>query len=149
MRNYRQREIYILSYIFQKPESDFKVEGWLSQQEEFHTTGLEGINTSLQFVKEWTLDHVQADSKYVKMTNRFAVSESGAVRISCEESPSLSVMYPDTHRPLVILSNHKTFMKISGKEYLAVAGDEDGCLYLEHPEKSLTQSCPRIKWINT
>ena len=86
-------------------------------------------------MKEWTLDHVQADSKYVKMTNRFAVSESGAIGISCEESPSLSVMYPDTHRPLVILSNHKacqsaTFMKISGKEYLAVAGDEDGCLYL-------------------
>ena len=92
------------------------------------------IRPELQLVKQWTLDHVLADSKIVKGSNRFTISESGAVGISCEESPSLSVMYPDTDKPPVILSNHKTyrsatFMKISGKEYLA-ATDEDGCLYL-------------------
>ena len=88
----------------------------------------------MQLVKQWILDHVLADSKIVKGSNRFTISESGAVGISCEESPSLSVMYPDTDKPPLILSNHKTygsatFMKISGKEYLA-ATDEDGCLYL-------------------
>ena len=124
-----------LSFMFQLQEGGFKVESWLSQQEESDTTGLEGINKSLQLVKQWTLDHVQPDTEYVHATNRFAISESGAIGISCEESPSLSVMYPETDKPLDILSNDKTyrsatFIKISKKEYLAVASDKDGCLYL-------------------
>ena len=126
----------LLSFcVFQLLEGDFKVEGWLSQQEESDTTGLGGITKSLQLVKQWTLDHVPAKPKIVNASNRFTISESGTVGISCEEHPSLSVMYPDTDRPPVILSNNKvyrsaTFIRIRGKEYLAAASDEDGCLYL-------------------
>ena len=92
------------------------------------------VTDSLQYVKQWTLNHIQADLERVKVTNRFSKSESGVIGISCEESPSLSVMYKDTER-LVILSNDKTyrsatFIKINGTEYLAAASDEDGCLYL-------------------
>ena len=121
--------------MFQLLEGDFKVEGWLSQQEESDTIGLGGKYKSLQFIKKYTLDHVRADDKIVNATNSFAISESGAIGISCVEGPSLSVMYIDTDRPPVILSNDMTyrsttFIKISRKEYLAAADDDDGCLYL-------------------
>ena len=108
---------------------------WLSQQEESDTTGIGGITKLLEPVQKLTLDHVQTDPKYIKASNRFAVSESGAIGISCDETPSLSVMYPDTDKPPVILSNDMiylsaTFVKFRGKEHLAAACLEDGCLHL-------------------
>ena len=89
----------------------------------------------MQLVKTWTLDHVNADPEVVLAGNRFTIPESGAIGISCQERPSLSVMYLGTNQAPVILSDHTnyrsaTFLKISGKEYLAAACDEDGCLYL-------------------
>ena len=71
----------------------------------------------------------------VNVTNRFTVSESGAIGTSCSESPSLSVMYPDTDKAPVILSKNMkyssaTFVKFRGKEHLAAACLDDGCLHL-------------------
>ena len=130
------KEIHVIYYVyvFQLLEGGFKVESWLSQQEEIDTIELGPIDTSLQLVKEWKLDHIKPDPEYAKTANRFAISESGAIGISCDESPSLSVMYPDTDKRPFVLSKEKTyrsatFTKISGKEYLAAAGYEDGCLY--------------------
>ena len=98
-----------------------------------------------KLVKTWKLDHVQTreDDKFHN-GNRFSVSESGAVGISCFESPSLSVMYPDTDIPPVVLSNRvqyfsATFVKVSGKEYLAVSCREDGCLYLWDIESKISK----------
>ena len=107
----------------------------MAKQTESGTLSLDGRDQSLQLVKTWTVDHVQADPKRLKATNRFTVSESGAIGISCEESPSLSVMYPDSDKPPVLLSDvieyrSAIFLKVTGKEYLAVACIDDGCLYL-------------------
>ena len=111
------------------------MEGWLTKQQESETTNLGGKVQCLQLVRAWTLDHVQADPEFVHRGNSFTVSESGAIGISCEESPSLSVMYPDREKVPFVPSDNKvydlaTFVKVSGKEYLAVASGEDGCLYL-------------------
>ena len=120
---------------FQLLESELKVEGWLAEQLEYGTINPAGEDKSLQLVKTWTLDHVQPDTKYVKAENRFTVSESEAIGISCDESPSLSVIYPDTDKRPVVLSDKKvyrsaTFLKVSRKDYLAAACIDDGCFYL-------------------
>ena len=90
---------------------------------------------SLQLIKKWTLDHIQADPENVNVSNGFTVSESGTIGISCNENPPLSVMYSDTDESPIILSKDKiyrsaTFVKIKGKEYLVAASDENRCLYL-------------------
>ena len=91
---------------------------------------------SLKLVETLRLDHVQTrEDNKVGCGNRFTISESGVVGISCGESPSLSIVYPGTDKPPTVLSNDTiyrsaTFMKIRGEEYLAAACDEDGCLYL-------------------
>ena len=122
-------------FIFQLLESERKVEGWLAKQQESDIVDPEGKYPAIQPVKAWTLDHIRADPKYVHRANNFTVSGSGAVGISCEESPSLSVMYPGTDKAPVILSNYKvhdlaTFVDVGGKEYLAAACSDDGCLHL-------------------
>ena len=116
-------------------ESELKVEGWLAEQLGSGIIYPECEDKSLQLVTTWTLDHIQPDTKYVKAENRITVSESGAIGISCDETPSLSVIYPDTDKPPVVLSDKKvyrsaTFLNVSGKEYLAAACIDDGCLYL-------------------
>ena len=83
----------------------------------------------------WRLDYVKPDSGKGTTSNQFTVSESGALGISCDESPSLSVMYPDTDKAPVILSKYTiyrsaTFVKCRRKEYLAAACLDDGCLHL-------------------
>ena len=95
--------------------------------------------------------HMREDNK-LYASNRFSISESGMIGVSCDEKPSLSVMYPGTDKPPIILSDDKiyrsaTFLKTRGKEYLATACDEDGRRYLwdtslKRPRKSLTRSCP-------
>ena len=125
-------------------ESELKVEGWLAEQLEYGTINPEGEDKSLQLVKTWTLDHIQPDTKYVKAENRFTVSESGAIGISCDETPSLSVIYPDTDKPPVVLSDKRvyrsaTFLKVSGKKYLAAACVDDGCLYLWNIESKMSK----------
>ena len=80
------------------------------------------------------------------MGNSFAISESGAIGISCNETPSLSVMYPSTDKATVILSDSKvyysaTFVKVLGKEYLAASCREDGCLYLWDIE---SKTCKKV-----
>ena len=83
----------------------------------------------------WRLDYVKPDSGKGITSNQFTVSESGALGISCDESPSLSVMYPDTDKAPVILSKYTiyrsaTFVKFRRKEYLAAACLDNGCLHL-------------------
>ena len=63
------------------------------------------------------------------------MSESGMIGISCDEKPSLSVMYPGMDKSPTVLSNNKiygsaTFVKVFDQEYLAAACHDDGCLYL-------------------
>ena len=63
------------------------------------------------------------------------MSESGSVGISCEESPPLSVIYPDTDKASIMLSKDMiyrsaTFVRFRSKIHLAAACDVDGCLYL-------------------
>ena len=90
----------------------------------------------MQHVTTWILHHIQSDGGKVNTGNRFTVSDSGAIGISCGgATPSLSVMYPKRNEPPLALSDDKVylsaiFLKISGKEYLAAACKEDGCLYL-------------------
>ena len=108
---------------------------WLYRQVKFHTTDSIHKDQSIQFVKTWSLGHIKKKLIWDVMANRFTVSESGALGISCDENPSLSVMYPDTDKPPVILSNDTiyrsaTFVKFRGKEHLAAACLDDGCLHL-------------------
>ena len=120
---------------FQLPESAVKVEGWLFQQDASYTPKSSGKDQTIELVKTLSLHHIEPEKGKVNMSNRFTVSESGAIGISCNENPSLSVMYPDTGKAPVILSSDTiyrsaTFVKIGGKEYLAAACQEDGCLHL-------------------
>ena len=69
------------------------------------------------------------------VTNRFTVSDSRSIGICCEAKPSLSILYPDTDKAPVILSKKvrycsATFVKFRGKEHLAAACLDDGCLHL-------------------
>ena len=113
-----------------------KVEGWLYQQDASDTTKSSGKDQTIELLKRWELDHIEAVPRVLSTSNRFAVSEMGAIGISCnKESPSLSVMYPDTDKVPVILSNdtiyHSAiFVKLKGEEHLAAACDVDGCLHL-------------------
>ena len=89
----------------------------------------------MKLMEKWIIDHVEIRNDNFATGNRFTISESGAVGISCTESPSLSVMYPNTDKPPIILSYNTvyrsaTFIKVSNKEYLAAASMNDGCLYL-------------------
>ena len=113
---------------------------WLSQQHDEQS----GVQ-SLKFVETWKLDHVQMreDNKLV-VSNRFSLSEYGTIGISCSETPSLSVIYPETDKSPTVLSHDKfyrsaTFMKLNGKEYLAAACDDDGCLYLWDIESKMSK----------
>ena len=106
--------------------------GWLSQQPDVKT-GEE--YQPMNLVEMWSVDHVETRKDGFYSINTFTISESGAVGISCVESPSLSIMYLNTDKPPVVLSNttqycSATFIKASNKEYLAAACYDDGCLYL-------------------
>ena len=107
---------------------------WLSQQHQVKAGN--GDDEPLKLVETWNLDHVQIrEDNKLYATNRFSISDSGAIGISRIENPSLSVMYPNTDKAPVILSDKTeyhsaTYVKISGKEYLAAACKEDRCLYL-------------------
>ena len=110
--------------------------------------------STIQLLKTWGLDHIKPVPGKVMKTNRFAVSETGAVGISCGQRPSLSVMYPNTDKPPVVLSDKviyysATFVNVSGKEYLAASGQENGCLYLwdiesKTPKKAFDPNLPKI-----
>ena len=106
---------------------------WLSYQHDV-TSG--DSDESLKHVETWSLDHVQMrEDNKLTVSNRFSISESGMIGISCFEKPSLSVMYPGKDKFPTLLSKDKIyrsaiFVKVFGKEYLAAACDEDGCLFL-------------------
>ena len=114
---------------------------WLSHQHD-ETSG-DG-DESLNLVETWNLDHVQmGDDNKLNLSNRFSISESGMIGISCFEKPPLSVMYPRTDKSPTVLSNKAhisaTFVKVSDKEYLAAASCEDGCLYLWDIESDISK----------
>ena len=106
---------------------------WLSQQHQVKAGN--GDDEPLKLVETWSLDHVQMieDNKFYA-TNRFSISESGMFGISCGENLSLSVIYPGINKFPTVLSTKyyrsATFVKVSGKEYLAAASMRDGSSYL-------------------
>ena len=104
------------------------------QQEPSGTTKSSGKDQSIELVKTWSLDHIKATGT-ANVTNRFTVSDSGSVGICRGAKPSLSILYPDTDKAPVILSKNikyssATFVKFRGKEHLAAACLDDGCLHL-------------------
>ena len=112
-------------------QTETKVDHWLSHQ---HDLPSGQHDQPLKLVTTWDLIHVNTIEKKVYKANKFSISESEAIGISCDEKPSLSVMYPNIDESAVVLSRNQvyrspTFVKVSGKEYLATACDEDGCLY--------------------
>ena len=109
-----------------------KVGHWLSEQ---HDPSSGKYDQTLKQVTTWDLIYINTKEKVVNLSNSFSILESEAIGISCYEKPSVSVMYPNTDKATVILSDSKmyrsaTFVKVSGKEYLAAASFDDGCLYL-------------------
>ena len=128
---HEQFQYQIILFYFQKLlQTTSKVGHWLSQQ---HDLGEH--DQPLKLLKTWTLDHMTTKDKLVHNGNSFSISESGAIGISCFENPSLFVIYPDTNKPPVILSDRNvffsaTFVQVGGKECLAASCTEDGCLYL-------------------
>ena len=148
--------VILLFYVQQVLQTASKVGHWLSKQ---HDLG--EYDQPLKLLNTWILSHVNAGEKILNHTNRFSISESGTIGISCLEEPSLSVMYPDADKPPVVLSYDAifwsaTFLNISGKEYLAASCDGDGCLYLWDIELEtsrkvfdpLLSSEQRFKWMN-
>ena len=123
---------HIFCYFYvQQIQIEKKVGHWLSQ----HELPSGEHDQTLKLLKTWDLIHVKTRETTVNHGNRFSISNSGAIGISCFEKPSLSVMYPDTDKATVILSYSNqyydaTFVKAFGKEYLAAACDVDYCLYL-------------------
>ena len=110
-----------------------KVGHWLSEQYDVKSRD---DDQSWKLVETWKIYHVQTrEDKRIYISNRFSMSESGAIGISCEEKPSLSMMYPGTGKPPTVLSKGKTiyrsatFLKVHDTEYLAAAGSMDGCLF--------------------
>ena len=133
--NLQRNTFNLLCSYFQLLENAIKVEGWLYEQGVSDTTESSGTDQSIELVKTWSMDHVKPKPGRLEAGNRFTVSESGALGISCNESPSLSVMYLDTDKAPIILSNDAiyysaTFVKFRGKEHLAAACCVDGCLHL-------------------
>ena len=62
---------------------------WLSYQHDV-TSG--DSDESLKLVEMWRVDHVQIrEDDTLIPSNRFSISESGMIGISCYENPSLSV----------------------------------------------------------
>ena len=57
----------------------------------------------------WDLINVNTIKGKAHIGNSFSISESGAIGISCFETASLSVMYPDTDKATVILSDSKVY----------------------------------------
>ena len=120
-----------------------KVGHWLSEQQDVESG--DG-DESWKLLETWKVDHVQTreDNRFYR-SSRFSVSESGAIGVSCEEIPSLSVMYPDPDKPPTKLSEDKTlcrsvtFVKISSVEYLAAVDAKDGCLYLWNIESKTSK----------
>ena len=102
---------------------------WLRQQEDPIAQADTSNESSLTLQEMIKVNHI------VHLTNsshlEFSVSEfSGSVGIaSAQAKPSLSVMYPGTDKPPVILSKDKgymsaIFMMISDQEYLATASKD-------------------------
>ena len=136
------------SYI-QVLQIEKKVGHWLSHQH--YVTSGDDVQP-WKLIATWNVDHVKLGSGFYA-ANRFSVSESGGVAFSCDEKPSLSVMYPDTDKPPIVLStdtiyHSATFVKISGKEYLATACNKDGCLYLWDTESKTSKKVfdPELPW---
>ena len=111
---------------------DDKVKEWLSKQEELSTS--DKNHEVLKLQETWHLDHIEISGNIFAGT-RFSVSESGVIGISCEEQPFLSVIYPGTQKPPLILTALKphrfaTFIKSADREFLATLSPDDENLYL-------------------
>ena len=77
---------------------------WLSQQHQVKAGNND--DEPLKLVETWKVDHVQIrEDNKLYATNRFSISESGVIGITCVETPSLSVMQPNTDEAPVILSD--------------------------------------------
>ena len=113
--------------------SDHKVKEWLSKQK--GSGILSNQDEVLKHVESWHLDHIWNEKSIIHFDNRFTISESGAIGISSEEQPRLSIIYPDTQKPPLILTTNKshrfaTFIKSFDREYLATATIIDNGLHI-------------------
>ena len=104
-----------------------------------------GEDTNLKrHVETWDVDFAETTVYKLHAVNRFAVSESGAIAMTCSERPLLAVVYPDTDKSRTVLSEDKiyrsaSFVKISNREYLAASCSEDSCLYLWDTESKMSK----------
>ena len=101
---------------------------WLKQQPELGTESETGNASVLTRPETIKANHVQLHETYGTFFPKFFVSQfSGLVGIaSAIYKPSLSIMYPGTDNPPLILSTDDEyrsalFVTISGEEYLAAA----------------------------
>ena len=98
---------------------------WLKQQPDVGAESQIGDTSTLTLLETTKADHV-ALSELFGLGIKFTISDlSGAIGIaSLNDKPSLSIMYPDTDQPPLVLSRDDRyesaiFITISGQEYLA------------------------------
>ena len=116
-----------------------KVEEWLKQQPDPTTgtdpsMGHEADNTYVLNLLETI--KVVLDGTADSLFTKFSISQlSGSIGIaSTQAKPTLSVMYPDTNRPPLVLSRDNrytstVFVAIADKEYLVSSSRDDICLW--------------------
>ena len=107
---------------------------WLEQQPDTTTEPETGdIAPPMNLQQTIKVNHIvkSAGDRSSSLYTKFAVSESsGSIGIaSADTRPSLSVIYPDTDKPPLILSRDNRFIspffvKISDHEYLAAASED-------------------------
>ena len=106
---------------------------WLEQQPDPNAEPETGDTSTVSFQQTIKVNHIvkSAGHRSSSLYTGFAVSESsGSIGIaSADARPSLSVIYPDTDRPPVVLSRDNRyispfFVEISDQEYLAAASED-------------------------
>ena len=105
---------------------------WLRQQPNPGTDSAMGDTAALSLLETIKVNYIEVDKEHFGLFTKFTVSElSGSVGIaSVRDKPSLSVVYPGTDKPPLILSRDDRcgsalVVKILGQEYLAAVFRDD------------------------
>ena len=114
-----------------------KVMEWLKRQPDLLTYSEMGDTSALNLIETIKVNHIEIDQIFGGgFFTKFTVSKSsGAIGIaSRRDKPSLSIMYPGSDKPPLVLSRKDEygsalFITISGQEYLAAASRDDICLW--------------------
>ena len=104
---------------------------WLKQQPDAGAESQTGNTSMLTLLETIKVNHIER-LNILGLFIKFTVSElSGSVAItSIQDKPSLSIMYPGTDKPPLVLSRDgkyrsALFVKISDQEYLATASKDE------------------------